>query len=51
VPYLDLASNGSDPNERAARGYIQAATSGNRSSTVKRSSDSPSGNGWAQSPG
>jgi hypothetical protein len=24
VPYLDLASNGSDPNERSARGYIQA---------------------------
>jgi hypothetical protein len=23
VPYLDLASNGSDPGERAARGYIQ----------------------------
>ena len=23
VPYLGLASNGSDPNERAARGYIQ----------------------------
>jgi Omp85 superfamily domain len=23
VPYLDLASNGSDPSERAARGYIQ----------------------------
>jgi hypothetical protein len=23
VPYLELASNGSDPNERAARGYIQ----------------------------
>jgi hypothetical protein len=23
VPYLDLASNGSDPNERSARGYIQ----------------------------
>ena len=23
VPYLELASNGSDPNERAGRGYIQ----------------------------
>jgi hypothetical protein len=23
VPYLELASNGSDPNERAARGYVQ----------------------------
>jgi len=23
VPYLELASNGSDPNERAVRGYIQ----------------------------
>jgi hypothetical protein len=23
VPYLGLASNGSDPNERAARGYVQ----------------------------
>jgi hypothetical protein len=23
VPYLDLASNGSDPNERAGRGYVQ----------------------------
>jgi len=40
------------PTRRAARGYIQGRHIGeNRSSTAKRSSDSPSGNGWAQSPG